>query len=446
MTHILVADDEKKMRHILSLMLERRGYSVDQAENGEEALEKIITFNYDLVISDIKMPKIDGIGMLNKVNELGLTCPFVFITAYATVESAVDAMQRGADDYITKPFEEDRILMTIERSLRLAKIVTENKELKAELKRISGDKEIVYVSKEMSTVMQLATRVARSDSAVMITGESGTGKELIARYIHKQSGRNKGKFVPINCAAISPSLVESELFGYEKGAFTGADRRTKGKFEYASAGTLFLDEIGDLPMAAQAKLLRALQEKKIQRVGGHEEIDIDVRVVCATNQDLENMVERGKFREDLFFRVNVLPIVPPPLRNRKDDIIPLAHKFLKRVSNNHNIQLTSGAERVLKDYHWPGNVRELLNAMERASILSEEKGIIPAEALSFLNLTAPVFSKENGFQLPEEGISLEALQQDMVRQAMTAAGGNQTTAAKMLGLTRAKFRVLLKQL
>ncbi len=446
MAYILVVDDEKKMRHLLSIILEREGHKVDQAGDGIDALDMIKNRPYDMVISDIKMPALDGTGLLKEIKNLDILCPVVFITAFATVDSAVEAMRCGAVDYITKPFETERILMTVERTLNLSKIMAENIELKKELSKTFGKDTIIYVSKEMENVMELAARVAKSDSAVMITGESGTGKELLARFIYHSSFRADKKFVPVNCAAISPNLAESELFGHEKGAFTGADRKKMGKFEFAAGGTIFLDEIGDLPIEAQAKFLRALQEKKIQRVGGNEEIDVDVRVLCATNRNLNELVEKGEFRQDLFFRINVFPIECPPLRKRKDDIVPLAGYFLKK-NFNKKAELTDGAIRILMEYDWPGNVRELANAMERAMILAGDQNVITAEVLSFLrNMPETCNEPDNGkkIYLTSDGISLEELEKDLVRQALELSGGNQSAAANLLGLTRSKFRVLLK--
>lgn len=445
MAYILVVDDEEKMRHLLSIMLEGEGHRADQAGNGLEALEKIRETVYDMVITDIKMPGMDGVQLLEKMKELNILCPVVFITAFATVESAVEAMRQGAEDYITKPFDAHKILMTVERTLKLSRVMSENKDLKQRLRKAEGRDEIIYASQSMAAVMDLAQRVARSDSAVLISGESGTGKELLARYIHRMSLRGENRFVPVNCAAISPSLVESELFGYEKGAFTGADRQSQGKFEYASGGTLFLDEIGDLPLEAQAKLLRALQEKKIQRVGGNAEIPVDVRVICATNRKLNQRVESGDFRQDLFFRVNVFPIESPPLRERMDDVIPLAGYFLKRLSGT-GIKLDPGAVKVLMGYSWPGNVRELANAIERAVILTGDHRTLTGEIFSFLKFPASCNMDPGGFKLPSSGIVLEKLENDLVRQALEMSGNNQSGAAKLLGLTRAKFRVLLKQL
>ena len=267
MAHILIVDDEERMRHLLSIMLSRKGYHVDQAGDGVEALEMIGATPFDMIITDIKMPRMDGVELLKKIMEMEIPSPVVFITAFATVESAVEAMRQGAVDYIIKPFEEDRILLTVERTLGLSRIMAENRNLKKEIRKVAGSEEIVYASKKMAAAMDLAAMVAGTDAAVRLSGESGTGKELLARYIHNASPRSKERFVPLNCAAISPNLIESELFGHEKGSFTGAVQKSLGKFEYANKGTLFLDEIGDLSLEAQARLLRALQEKKIQRVG-----------------------------------------------------------------------------------------------------------------------------------------------------------------------------------
>jgi len=445
MANILIVDDEEKMRHVLSIMLSMKGHAIDQAGDGLEALNMINDTAYDMVITDIKMPQMDGMQLLEKIKEMEIPCPVVFITAFATVESAVEAMRQGAADYITKPFEEDRIQLTVERTLGLSRIIAENIELKRELRDVAGTDEMMYVSREMTEVVDLGLKVAETEAAVIIYGESGTGKELMARFIHHASLRKRSRFVPVNCAAISPSLVESELFGHEKGSFTGADRRSIGKFEFAKGGTLFLDEVGDLPNDAQAKFLRALQEKKIQRVGGNEEIPVDVRVICATNQDLHALIEKGTFRQDLFFRINVFPIHMPPLRERMDDIIPLTKHFLHRYAGPKDVQLTDGAKRLLAGYTWPGNVRELANAMERAAILTGDRGSITAETLSFLRTDLPAGFGNTGFRLAPVGVSIEALEKDLVKQALKVSNNNQSVAAKLLGLTRSKFRVLMKK-
>ncbi|PIE67739.1 MAG: histidine kinase [Deltaproteobacteria bacterium] len=444
MAHILVVDDEDKMRHLLSMMLERNGHRVDDASDGVDAWSKIQSVPFDMVITDIKMPRMSGVELLDKVKKKGLSCPVVFITAFATVESAVEAMRGGAADYITKPFDEERIQLTVARTLNLSRVMSENRELRRKLAQVSGADAIVHDSPAMDRVMALAGKVARSDSVVLITGESGTGKELLARFIHHASNRRADRFVAINCAAISSQLVESELFGYEKGAFTGADRQTQGKFEFASNGTLFMDEIGDLPLEAQAKLLRTLQEQTVRRVGGNREISVDVRIVCATNQNLTELVENGRFRQDLFFRINVVPIELPPLRERREDILPLCTHFLQKFGEGRSLELTDSAVRLLTRYSWPGNVRELANTMERATIFGPEKGGITAETLAFLKGQNSGGGGANGFQLPPQGISMDALMGDLVNQSLALAGNNQTRAAELLGVTRARFRVLMK--
>ncbi len=447
MPDILIVDDEKKMRHLLSMMLEGQGYTTDQAGDGREALGKLAEDAYRMVISDIKMPVMDGQRLLEEIKREDIPVPLVFITAFATVTSAVELMRLGAHDYITKPFDEDRLLITVERTLTLSKMMQDNKNLRQALETAAGKDEFIYVSDVMGQVVALADKVAVTDAAVLLTGRSGTGKEVLARYIHQKSNRKNGRFVPVNCAAISPNLVESELFGYEKGAFTGAAKRTQGKFEFASKGTLFLDEIGDLPLESQGKFLRALQERKIQRVGGHEEIPVDARVLCATNKKLEELVSKDMFRQDLFYRINVFPIELPDLTDRRDDILPLADYFLEKVSARvKGILIDREAKRVLLSYPWPGNVRELANVMERAVILSGGESPITGRILSFLSKGKKdcLGTVDEGFQLPPQGVSLDDVEKKLVEQALKATGNNQTAAAELLGLTRAKFRVLMK--
>lgn len=448
MARILIVDDEEKIRHILSIMLKLRGHYIKEAETGEKALSILEREPFDVIITDLRMPDVDGYQLLQHVKESETPIPVVVITAYATIESAVEAMKKGAVDYITKPFEEEQIVLSVEKAVGLSRIIRENVHLKRRLRRLSKTGEIVCVSEAMQRVMDLAVKVAaKADTTVLITGESGTGKEVVARFIHDNSPRDKNRFVALNCAAITDTLVESTLFGHEKGAFTGAERSKQGVFEYASGGTLFLDEIGDLPLEAQAKLLRALQEKTIQRVGGNESIQVDARVICATNQDLEGLVKAGRFRQDLFFRINVFPVHIPPLRERKEAVIPLAEFFVKKFLDDFDSMdqlMTEGAKRILKEYNWPGNIRELANTMERASILA---GLPPitSEHMSFL-YTQTTADAKKFFKLPAEGINLEELEKDIIRQALEITGKNQSAAAKLLGLTRSKFRTRLKQL
>ncbi|HID97093.1 MAG TPA: sigma-54-dependent Fis family transcriptional regulator [Thermodesulfobacteriaceae bacterium] len=448
MAYILVVDDESKIRHILKIMLELKGHQVDQAGDGAEALKMLEERAYDLVISDIRMPGIDGLALLDSIRGMDIPCPVIFITAYATVDSAVDAMKRGAVDYITKPFEEERIILTVEKAVGISRILAENQMLRDELERQVGDMELVCVSEAMKKLLAMAGKVARKpDTIVLITGESGAGKEVIARYIHRNSPRSDRRFVAVNCAAITSSLVESVLFGHEKGAFTGADRQKKGFFEYADGGTLFLDEVGDLPLEAQAKLLRVLQDKVVQRVGGNRCIDVDLRVICATNRELLPLVNEGRFRADLYYRINVFPLHVPPLRERKEAVIPLAEHFIRKFRDRHQDGplITQGAKRILMAHSWPGNVRELANTMERAVILAG-KVPVTAEDLSFLGNASPVREVEGSWKLPEGGISLEGLERDLIRQALEMTAGNQSAAARLLGLSRSKFRTRVKQL
>jgi DNA-binding NtrC family response regulator len=444
--HILIVDDEPKMRTLLSMMLERKGYQINQATDGKDAFKKLSSSTYDLVISDIKMPEMDGKELIAKMKQHDMLTPVVFITAFATVDSAVEMMRQGAVDYVTKPFDEAKILLAVEKALVLSDLIVENQEMKKIIAKKDSGKELIYTSKQMADVVSLAKNVATVDTAVLILGESGTGKEVVANYIHKQSLRNGERFVPVNCAAISSNLVESELFGYEKGAFTGASARTRGKFEFADKGTIFLDEIGDLPLDSQGKLLRALQEKKFQRVGGNEEIPVDVRVVCATNQNLETMVSQKKFRQDLFYRINVFPIVLPPLRQRQEDIEPLAEFIMKKIVFGREHTLTKGACQKLKEYPWPGNVRELANVIERCLILTRDTKKITSATLSFLRSNAPEQNRQVIVKLPPGGIALHRVQFSLVKQALQVSGDNQSNAAKLLGLSRSKLRVILKNM
>ena len=447
MARILIADDEQKMRHLLSMILEEEGHEVEKVGDGSHAFSILKDSKFDLVITDIKMPHMSGIELLQQIIKADIPCPVVMITAFATIDSAVKTMRLGASDYITKPFDRDQILLSVERTLNVSKLLEENRYLKDKIKNNGWQQKIIYNSKKMGELLKLAENIAQSDSAVLIQGESGTGKELVAGFVHSASPRINSRFVPVNCAAISSSLFESELFGHEKGAFTGADKRVAGKFEYASKGTLFLDEIGDLPMATQAKLLRVLQEKKITRVGGNKEIDADVRVICATNKNLKELVVKGKFREDLYYRINVLPLILPPLRERKDDILLLAEYFLNQYKSGKSKCFSAGAEKILVEHDWCGNVRELANVVERGVILSGSHTVLDSKTFSFLDthISNDLSKRNAGFKFLPEGIDFEKEVSNLVIQALENTRGNQTEAAKLLGLTRAKFRVLMKQ-
>jgi len=447
MANILIVDDEDRIRSILRILLESNGHSIEEAENGIIALEKLEEKGFDLVISDIRMDGMGGKELLSEIKAREMGCPVIFITAYASVESSIDALRLGATDYLVKPFEEDQVHIAVERALGFGKIISENVLLQKRLKNGTQKVKAVFVSKAMKEVEELALKVAQSGATVLVTGESGVGKEVVARFIHANSDRAKNRFVPVNCAAISPSLMESELFGYEKGAFTGAANRTEGKFEFANNGSLFLDEVGDLPHGAQAKLLRAIQERSFSRVGGNKEVELDIRLICATNQNLEQMVKEKKFRRDLYYRLAVFPIGVPPLRERKEAIIPLSIDFIKKYGKMGDYDgeiITRGGQNILKGFSWPGNVRELANTMERVMILKSGKLPVTAEDFGFLNIDGTLAILEGGFNLPPSGIDYDELQKQIVLQALEMANDNKSSAARLLGLSRARFRTLAK--
>lgn len=446
MAKVLIVDDEEKIRVILHIMLVTAGHQVFEAQNGLAALAVLEQEAVDLVISDMRMDEMGGLELLAAIREKELGCPLVFITAFATLESAVEALRLGAADYLVKPFAEKDVLLAVERALGVRRLLAENIRLKKEGMVAGGVVSGIFVSPPMQKVHELAIKVAASDATVLLTGESGTGKEVVARLIHQVSARRHDRIVAVNCAAITPSLLEAELFGHEKGAFTGADKSRPGKFEFAGSGTLFLDEIGELPLEAQAKLLRAIQEKSLQRVGGNEEIPLRCRVVCATNQDLTRLVNQGLFREDLFYRLAVFPIHLPPLRERRPDIAPLVRYCLEKL-DGRTIEgeiLTPAAQRLLHEYPWPGNIRELFNTVERAMIM--KGGATPFSSDDFPYLadreSAPPVG-DDIFKLPATGLDYEALQQSIVRQALEMTAGNQSAAARLLRVSRARFRTLL---
>ena len=448
MDSILIVDDEKKMRHILQLMLEREGFKTEQAENGKVALGMLQKKEFGVVITDLKMPEMDGLSLLEEAKKINPDLPIVVITAHGTIESAVEAMQKGAIDFITKPFEEDKIVITVKRSLRISKLSEEVKVLKEELMKRFDFSGIIAHSKNMLEILNQASMVAKApDSTVLIQGESGTGKELLARSIHYNSIRSEHRFVAINCAAIPSELIESELFGYEKGAFTGAHKRKEGKFEQAHGGTLLLDEIGDLSLEAQAKVLRILEQKEFERLGGNESIKSDVRIIGATNKDLDQLSDQNAFRKDLLFRIKVFPLYIPALKERREDIVPLAEHFLTGFAQSMGKPhpgFTEPAKVFLRKQEWPGNVRELENSVERAVIHS------PDGTIDVNHLTFPTFGEKEvrsvdvDYILPPEGIDLEDLEKSVVDQALEIAKNNQTKAAHLLGLSRGRFRVLLK--
>jgi len=431
---ILVVDDEKNQREILETILSGEGYDVTTASSGEAAMKFVEARRFDLVLTDLKMTGMSGLDLLRELTNFDKSIIVLLLTAHGSVDSAVDALRLGAFDYLQKPYDRDKLLDTISRALN---------------KLNTLDAEIVSVSPEMDKVKKLILKVAKSNSTVLIRGESGTGKELIAHAIHSNSLRSSEIFQAVNCAAINENLLESELFGHEKGSFTGAAGEKKGLFEVANNGSLFLDEIGELDVALQAKLLRALQEREIRRVGGIKDIPIDVRVITATNRDLLKMAEEKRFREDLYYRLNVLSIDLPPLRERRTDIPVLIDFFLKKHTRgtNREIKIDTQARRLLEDYSYPGNVRQLESALERAILLCENDTItlddLPPE-MTQLPVGAAVSAgngtgAEDNFKLPAEGVNFEDVERSLILQAMERTDNNITKAAKLLGLT---FRTL----
>jgi two-component system nitrogen regulation response regulator GlnG len=461
---VLVADDEESMRWVLSKALKKKGFSVDLARDGREALALLQETPYDLALLDIKMPGISGLDLLDRLRELKSETLTVIMTAEASMKNAVEAMKRGAYDYITKPFDLDVIDAIIEKVTRTREMSSQVSVLKEELKdRYQVEKTIIGNSSAMREVYKTIGKVAPSDTTILILGESGTGKELIARAIHYNSRRLGKPFVAINCAAIPKELLESELFGFERGAFTGAVERKLGKFEQANQGTIFLDEIGDMPLDLQAKILRVLQEREVSRTGGNQSIPVDVRIIAATNQDLEERVRQKAFRDDLYYRLNVVPITLVSLRERKEDVPLLVDYFLQKACAELEIPLkrcSSEALNILNAYPWPGNVRELENTIKRAVILSSDPMLTPADFPS-LRL------QKNG-QLPSEELSLEALvdlklrsclsnmekmgagdlytmvleqvERPLIRFVLEKTRWNQVKAAELLGINRNTLR------
>jgi DNA-binding NtrC family response regulator len=423
---ILVVDDEKSQREILEMILSGEGYDVTTASSGEAAMKFVESRRFDLVLTDLKMTGMSGLDLLKELTNFDKSIIVILLTAHGSVDSAVDALRLGAFDYLQKPYDSEKLLETVSRALK---------------KLSTLDTEIVSVSPEMDKVKKLILKIAKSNSTVLIRGESGTGKELIARSIHKNSLRSNEIFQAVNCAAINENLLESELFGHEKGSFTGAIAEKKGLFEIADGGTLFLDEIGELDISLQAKLLRALQEKQIRRVGGIKEIEVDVRVVAATNRDLLKMAEEKRFREDLYYRLNVLSLELPPLRIRQSDIPELIGYFLKKHTRgtDRKITISPDARKILDDFNYPGNVRQLESALERAILLCENDTITVEDLPPEMSNTTARASSGDLFALPAEGVNFEDVERSLIMQAMERTDHNITKSAKLLGLT---FRTL----
>jgi two-component system NtrC family response regulator len=384
------------------------------------------------------MPKLSGLEFLEKIKTVNAEIPVIVITAFGEVETAVAAMKSGAYDYINKPFNRDEILLTLERALNFSETKTENRQLRELAQKEFRLENVIGDSPQMRAVLNLVGRVSRSDATVLIMGESGTGKELVAKGIHFSGKRESKPFIPINCAAIPETLIEAELFGYKRGSFTGASQDTKGKFEAANGGTLFLDEISQMPLALQPKLLRVLQEQEITRVGESVPRKIDVRIVAATNQNLEKMVEQGTFREDLYFRLAVVPVNLPPLRTRREDVPLLVNHFFKRAKEKHgfeNLKMTREVVNTLSNYSYPGNVRELENLIERMIVLSDGENLTLADVPDYINKPSQVFGNVK-FELPAGNISLDEVEREIIRYALEMHNGNQSQTARYLGITR----------
>jgi two-component system response regulator PilR (NtrC family) len=447
---VLVVDDERSMRELLTIVLKREGHDVLVAENGAAALEILNREQVDLLISDIKMPDMSGVDVLKAAKSVDQDIVGVMITAFASTDTAVEALRMGAYDYLTKPFNVDELKIVVRNALERRYLRQENVLLKRTLQHAHQFSNIVGRSEAMLAVFHLIETIAPTNSTVLVTGESGTGKELVARAIHFNSLRREHPFVALNCGALTETLLESELFGHMRGSFTGAAANKKGLIEVAERGTIFLDEIGEMSSMMQVKLLRVLQERRFRRVGGTDEVTADIRVIAATNQDLAKRVAEGKFREDLFYRINVIPVQLPPLRERTEDIVLLAQHFLTKYSEQMSKVVTgisNEALALLKEYEWPGNIRELENVIERAVALERTPTILPESLPSHVLGQMPKSARPLPF--PESGFDLEQhvqeLERDYIAQALRKAGGVQVKAADLLGMSFRSFRYYVKK-
>jgi len=443
---ILVVDDESSQRVILVGYLKQKGYEVFEAKSADEAIETAKNSIIDIILTDYKMPGKSGLDLLREVKKINPEISVVIITAFGTIEDAVKAMKEGAYDYLTKPIDLDELDLLVKRMVERQQLLSENKMLKEQLSdkyKLTG---IVAESRKMEEVLSIASRVAESKASVLLRGESGTGKELLAKAIHFASPRKDKPFIAVNCAALNENLLESEMFGHEKGAFTGADKQRIGRFEMADSGSLFLDEVGDLPLSTQVKLLRVLQEQKFERVGSSKTLSVDVRVIAATNRDLSLLIQNGTFRDDLYYRLNVVTIEIPPLRERREDIMPLIEFYTRKFSQGTkypNLSFSKEAMDILLKYDYPGNVRELENIVHRAVILSRSE-LITADEISGNLGTFPseqeIFSA--GTDLSEQ---VEQLEKKLVMKALEDTKGNQTRAAELLGISERNLRYRLNK-
>lgn len=444
---VLVVDDDLAHRTMLRTLLSSWGYEVSEADDGGSAIEAVRRRPFDLVLMDIRMIHVSGIEALEEIKAFNPAIPVILMTAFASVETAVEALKKGAYDYLTKPLDFDELQVAIGRAMEHSRLREENRLLKESLRLQFDRGNLIGRSAAMTRLLETVAQVAPSEATVLITGESGTGKEVIAGALHYNSPRREGPFIKINCAAIPETLLESELFGHEKGAFTGADRRKEGKFRQASGGSLFLDEVSEMSVGMQVKLLRVLQEREITRVGGEEVIRVDVRVIAATNRDLLREIDTGRFRQDLFYRLNVVTLHVPPLRERKDDIPPLAEHFL-RIFAEKNRKSVKGfspqaMDRLIR-YDWPGNVRELMNTVERGVVMSRSQYIDEGELTPIL-LDRPVAAGHGQAGGAGGESSLEALEKATILKTLEQTGGNKSEAARRLGITRRTLHQKLKK-
>ena len=444
---ILIVDDEQKFRRILQIILSSRLYDFDLAENGLEARDYFQQHPYDLVITDLKMPQMDGMALLDFIHGEKPDVPVIVITAYGSVESAVKAMKAGAFDYIIKPFENEEIRIIVSKAINYSKLQDENRYLREAVGVKYGFEHFIGDSPEIQAVRKLAAQVAQTASTVLIQGESGTGKEMLARLIHYNSPRSARPFIPFNCGALPDTLLESELFGYEKGAFTGALKQKPGRFEIADTGTIFLDEVGDMSQQAQIKMLRVLEEMTFERLGGNRSLEVDVRIIAATNRDLKQLVNEGAFRIDLFYRLNIFPIYIPPLRDHKEDIPIFVQHFIDQFSGEIGKQVKNAspdAMNLLVSHPWRGNVRELQNCLERAMIVCNRQSVGPEDLLLDREPLNPAASFGN-IQIPPEGLSLDEVEAFLIRQALAMAKGNQTQTAALLKISRNTLRYRMEK-
>jgi len=430
---ILLIDDDKSLRRVTEYNLSEAGFQVITADSGEKGLELFSKNNPDLVITDVKLGDLDGLEVLAAIKKESPATPVIVITAFGSIEMAVKAMHEGAFNFITKPFDRETLRLSCRKALELGSLRTQKQQLEDEVDRLTGTSGMETANSAMAELLETALRVASSEATVLITGESGTGKEVLARLVHQHSPRREGPMVAVNCTAIPDTLIESELFGHVKGAFTGAISNRKGRFQTASSGTLFLDEIGELKMDMQAKLLRAIQEREVTPVGSDRNEKVNVRIIAATNKDLSEEVANGTFREDLFYRLSVIPLHIPPLRERREDIPALANHFLKKLGAPRGVKFSDKAMALMKKYDWPGNIRELQNSVERSLILRKSNIIEPAD----INL--PSAKSSDVIEIPDippDGISLEEIEKGLIVKALAKSSGNRSQAARLLKIPR----------